>query len=48
MDGTPDISTPSETVAKDTSWFSKEDGCMEVKEVTSVKPQYVLTAKQAI
>lgn len=39
MHGTADVSAPSETVAKDTIWFSKQDGCMETEEVTSAKPQ---------
>jgi hypothetical protein len=39
LDETADVSTSSETVAKDTSWFSKQDGCMEIEEATSAKPQ---------
>jgi hypothetical protein len=39
LDETADVLTPSETVAKDTSWFSKQDGCMEIEGATSAKPQ---------
>jgi hypothetical protein len=40
MDGRADIATPSNTVAVDTSWFSKQDGCKETEEVTGcAKPQ---------
>jgi hypothetical protein len=38
-DGTPDVSAPTDTVAMDSKWFSKQDGCVETEEVTAAKPQ---------